>query len=689
MKKYQELWKEENASVRERYELSAERIAMIAGEETVPEPYRDYFRTVAAFLTDTAGVLALSESGSLRKLGPERLRALNRRLYRDVLPDAYASGYADPDCAAVRLGEEYGPLLSYLYAEIRGQIPFAFECRLTEITILNELFIQIYNLFEEGLPGSACLRELLTGFACDYTELITENRLRELLDPGLTFAKEIALEEDLTDPVYLYYYGEYVSERELRIAEFFRGLPKETVERMADAYTEGYRKGFEVTNRSLTGKRTVQIVYELGFEPMVKKAAANFRAMGLEPVLYRCGVWSMDKSPGGRRGYHGTSPNRQYDYDHRYDHAVYYQKAYTDRKLAALASAYESMKELAAVYAGPAVIDTFGEAALEPVKKAAAWSLSKKQEKLSLAYASDSSRLSNRYIPGDRTSFTIIAFPTPAIGPDFEAIFEETVRINTLDYEHYRKIQQNIVDLLDQAEYVIVTGRDGNRTHMKVMLHELADPARQSNFENCVADVNIPVGEVFTSPVLAGTEGVLEAGSVCIGDVRFRNLHMEFRDGRVTGYSCDNFEDPEQGRELIKQTVLADHESLPIGEFAIGTNTAAYAMARRYGIADRLPILIAEKTGPHFAVGDTCYSRSEETAVFNPDGKELVARDNEISLLRKEDPSKAYFNCHTDITIPYDELGEIFGVTKDGRKMPVISGGKFVVPGTEFLNESL
>mgnify|MGYP000573923308 CR=1 FL=1 len=63
--------------------------------------------------------------------------------------------------------------------------------------------------------------------------------------------------------------------------------------------------------------------------------------------------------------------------------------------------------------------------------------------------------------------------------------------------------------------------------------------------------------------------------------------------------------------------------------------------------------------GPHFAVGDTCYSWSEENKLYNPDGKEIVAKDNSVSILRKEDVSKAYFQCHTDITIPYEELEEI------------------------------
>lgn len=65
------------------------------------------------------------------------------------------------------------------------------------------------------------------------------------------------------------------------------------------------------------------------------------------------------------------------------------------------------------------------------------------------------------------------------------------------------------------------------------------------------------------------------------------------------------------------------------------------------------------KDGAAFCSGDTCYSWSEDTAVYNPDGKEIIARDNEVSILRKEDISKAYLGCHTDITIPYDELGSI------------------------------
>ena len=122
-------------------------------------------------------------------------------------------------------------------------------------------------------------------------------------------------------------------------------------------------------------------------------------------------------------------------------------------------------------------------------------------------------------------------------------------------------------------------------------------------------------------------------------------------------------------------------------EFAIGTNTTAYVAAGKYGIEDKLPILIAEKMGPHFAVGDTCYSWSEDNKVYNPNGKEIVAKDNSVSVLRKEDVSKAYYHCHTDITIPYEELKSITVVTEAGEKIEILRDGRFVLEGTEELNK--
>ena len=234
-----------------------------------------------------------------------------------------------------------------------------------------------------------------------------------------------------------------------------------------------------------------------------------------------------------------------------------------------------------------------------------------------------------------------------------------------------------------------ILGKNGNHTDLRIRLHKLKNPEKETNFENCVADVNIPVGEVFTSPVLTGTDGVLHVTKVYLEELQYQNLELRFKDGKIQEYSCTNFDSEKGNREYIQENILHHHKTLPIGEFAIGTNTTAYRMAKEYGIEDKLPILIAEKMGPHFAVGDTCYSWSEDTKVYNPDGKEIIARDNEVSILRKEDPGKAYFGCHTDITIPYDELQAIWVEKEDGSRIELIRDGRFVLPGTEVLNEPL
>ncbi len=694
-----------NDFIRERYELSMERICRFCEEESVREPYRTYFRSVAEFIKMCDKVLSVQVSGECESWTKEQYAAMNHRLYEDILGENYETSYANPEYAAKIFGEELGKLLCFLYTEIRGDIVYAYEQRVEDMVIYNEALIEIYNVFadeevQRAMAEVRFVRDILYWCMSDYCDVTLTYRIREGLDPTVDFAKTIIMERDLEDLSYLYQFGEYISEEELKVAEYLNGLPEAVIKKMADTFTDGYIRGFQVMGRDLSKKKSVVIRYPLGFERMIREAVKNFEAVGLSVIIPRAAVGSMNRNPGGKVGYISTSPNKQYDYDHRYDLALFMDKAFRDRKLAVLKTSYEEFKQLASEYAGPAVVEIFGEEGFAPVNKGAAWAFDEKQQKLYLEYRNSSMQIVNEYIPGDETSFTIIAFPVPSIGPEFEDIFEETIAINTLDYEKYQKLQQSLIDVLDTAEYVEVIGKGENCTNIRVNLIELTDPSTQTRFENCVADVNIPVGEVFTSPKLAGTNGILNVSSVYVGEIQFKNLKMTFKDGRVTDVSCDNFlealpDDADadaidqakiEGKKLVIQEIMNQHESLPLGEFAIGTNTTAYAMAEKYHIIDRLPILIVEKMGPHFAVGDTCYSWSEDSPMYNPDGKEMIARDNEVSILRKEDVSKAYFGAHCDITIPYKELDRITAVKADGEQIAIIEEGRFVLKGLEELN---
>lgn len=675
----------------ERYNLAIDRMKAIIEEKTVAEPYREYFQHVARFILKLDELKQNVESGKQKEMSEEELQEEMKDLYADELEANYEKSYANPAYAVSVLGGELGSFLSAVYTEIRGSISYVQEQRMEYVVIGAELLIEIYNKFEEEKqPQPESLKEIFYWYASDYCDVFAADRIKDQIDPESgCFIVNMIMNEDLSDLRYLYRMGEYVGENERGTAAYLNSLPQEKIDKMADTFSEGYRIGFVNTGKDLSKKSVVNIYYAMGFERIVKKAIENFAKMGLKPTIFRTSHSVITRGRNSQIGFFNISGNKQYVYDHRDDIGLVMDKQYVERKLEVMRTTYEQNKEIAAGYAGPAVIDIFGEKTFVPQAKPEAVKLSEKQEELLVAMNGRTGRLTNEYLPGDERSFTIISWPVPEIGEQYHEIFDETIKINTLDYKLYQKVQQTMIDALDKGEYVKVTGSGENQTDLKVMLHPLADPAKETIFENCVADVNIPVGEVFTSPVLEGTEGTLFVSKVFLHGLPYYNLKISFKEGKITEYTCTNFDSEEENKKYIFDNILHNHQTLPIGEFAIGTNTTAYAVAKKYDIADKYTILIAEKTGPHFAVGDTCYSWAEDVKVYNPDGKEIIARDNSISILRKEDPSKAYFQCHTDITIPYDELGSIVVVAKDGTETEIIRDGRFVLPGTEILNEPL
>ena len=612
----------------------------------------------------------------------QQLKKWNEEWYCGIRPEAYGSSYGNPSYCAEKFGLEYGQILSFLYAEMRSGFIDAVEGRLFDLVILNELFLEIYQAFREGSQTPDQLRKIIFDHMRDYSSDVFEYRIREQLDPSLDFAVRIVMESDLEDPDFLYQYGEYISDNERKTLEYLNRLPKEKIQAIARTYVDGFHEGFIVNNIDMSGKRTVNIRYTIGFEPVIREAIRQFGEIGLSPIIYRSGHSSLTKGL-VKVGYVSTSPNPQYDYDHRFDQAVYFDNRFMQHKLECYRNSYERWKEEASVLAGPACMETFGEKPFLPEHKEANLRLSDRQQELSVEFQKKSSEIVNEYIKPDERSFTIIAYPIPEIGDQFEEIFEKVVKVNTLDKDKYREIQQHLIDALDRAVEVHIRGAGENQTDLYVAMHEMEDSQKQTNFENCLADVNIPVGEVFTSPKLAGTNGVLHVGEVYLRNLKFVDLKLVFKDGKIESYTCGNFQEEEENQALIKENILYNRDTLPMGEFAIGTNTTAYAMAKNYDILYQLPILIVEKMGPHFAVGDTCYSHSEDTKVYNPDGKEISAKHNECSI------EGEYFQCHTDITIPYEELDSITAIELGGKEIPLIQNGRFVLPGTETLNEPL
>lgn len=661
-------WREE---AKERIEISGARIREIPEEQELSKEVSAYFSKEAEELIKRLDLLELIISKDFDGLSLEARQTWYENLYELEEVRAYHTAYSNPSYAVSRLGEEVGRELSHLAYLIGRSQNYLFKGNLLGFARLLEFFLELYSVFR-GEEGKEAVQSALYYFKRDNLLDVLREEIKENFTSDLSNTKKIILEADLTKPDYLYDFGNYVNEEDKKVSIFFASLPEEKIRTMARTHVDGFIEGFETMGISLEGKKTVRIYSHLGFERLIREELNQLEEKGL--------LASVIHTNEGR--------NRQVDFDHKSDYGLYFDDAYVSHYLEAYEKALSENEEELKAFAGPVIIETFGEEDFEPETKVETVFLDEKKRELFTEFTGKKYQILNTYSPADKRSFSIIAYPLPSISKDkYEEIFEDIIRINNMENKTYKRIQQVLIDTLDKGDYVHVLGRGENETNIKVKLQKLQNPDKETNFENCGADVNIPVGEVFTSPQLMGTDGILHVSQVYLKGLLYKDLRLEFKDGKVVDYSLKNFDKEEDNRKYIEENLLYHHKTLPLGEFAIGTNTLAYMVGIKYDISGKLPILIAEKTGPHFAVGDTCYPMQEDHAVFNPDGKEIVARENECSALRKTDISKAYFNCHTDITLPYSELGSLCVYTKKGERIDILRDGFFVLAGTEELNQ--
>jgi len=665
-------------------------------------PKRDYYsfiRLAAGFILKIIALEKKLDDNYFKKTGFETLLIENHSLYNEIYPQNYSKSYADPAFCVKIFGAENGRLISYFYYALRNLIEYAYLHRKNRVDEYAAIFIRFCEYIESAKKiNCKDIEKIVTAIDLDDMSGKRLEYIRERYDPGFSFYKDIVNSASDKDLRYLFRYGCHIGINEIKTADFINRLSAAEIRHLAKHIAAAYIEGFITENKNRGGRDRVKIIPSAGYERMIRELMREFERLG-----FKCIINIMES----------TDANSQCDYDHRYDRKPVLSAKFVADATDAYEKALKKIMPEISKYSGQARVGTFGEEPFSPAEKKECYALDKPGQKFHNQYMNDILNLFSKYIPDANTSFTAIRFPNPEIGPDFEEIFMEILKINTLDTKKYIRIQQRIIDALDIADRVHIKGAGTNRTDITVKMPGLKDPEKETNFYNCGADVNIPVGEVFTTPELKGTNGTLHIEETYLDGFNYKDLVLEFKDGCVTGYSCRNFADAKQNQKYIEENLFSLKEGLPIGEFAIGTNTLAYAVAKKYGIEKKLPILIAEKMGPHFAIGDTCYCHVEEIPIYNQiNKKEVTARENERTALRNEVGNKAYTNVHVDITLPYESIEFIRAVKKtaagkikdkrniiksrnranidDGNiETDIIVRGRFVLAGTEELNTPL
>lgn len=235
----------EDDQIRERYDLTLERIRMIPTEESVASAYRDYFQKTAEYILELDAIL---NSASLEKASVHSFA------------EQYDKSYANPEFAVQMMGEEVGRYLCLLYAEMGRGIADVHQKKIDYLTIRNELFIEIYNCFEEeNEPNMKELRSILYWYVSDYYEVFVTDRIREVL-----LGKEVSCGAEYQ----LFLGGSVFSRRNAKMmsAERFEADHAEDIALIQDKKL--MERKLEVVRNTLEQLKEIAVKYEgeIGFE---------------------------------------------------------------------------------------------------------------------------------------------------------------------------------------------------------------------------------------------------------------------------------------------------------------------------------------------------------------------------------------------------------------------------------------
>jgi aminopeptidase len=165
----------------------------------------------------------------------------------------------------------------------------------------------------------------------------------------------------------------------------------------------------------------------------------------------------------------------------------------------------------------------------------------------------------------------------------------------SLDWDAQREHQEQMVELLDDADEVRIVSGDETDVTMSVAGNRTI---------NDYGEKNLPGGEVFTAPVRDSVEGEVHFDMPLYRQGReIEDVRLRFEDGRVESYSAGRNED------VLDGVFETDEGARYLGELGIGMNRAIDQFTYN--------MLFDEKMGDtvHMAVGtayDECVGEENE-----------------------------------------------------------------------------
>lgn len=124
-----------------------------------------------------------------------------------------------------------------------------------------------------------------------------------------------------------------------------------------------------------------------------------------------------------------------------------------------------------------------------------------------------------------------------------------------LDYAELNERMKPLHELLAKSDEVHLLG-EGTDLRLSI---------KGQNWIPCAGDVNIPDGEIFSSPILDSVNGHITYAPSVYNGKPFNRIKFEVKDGVIVDCESDN-------QEALESILETDEGARRFGEFAIGTN---------------------------------------------------------------------------------------------------------------------
>lgn len=762
---FNEFYKSYNARSEGRYQELKEALKKQLGEMNVTSDkgFRERMMKFSrACLEHLLALADLEEKESEEYRNYASLRELkedNELLFKSLSLE----GYAQSSLSMMNMfqqARDVGPVLSMFASEFVRGAQDALEHRRFRLADKMQLYMEMHKKLVKGQVKADPLITLYKDHVKSQYELMKSLEIQKQFFAGLSYETEIVKGSSLTEPYYLYNLHKAVGETELGYYETFKNITDEVLDKAANALVEGFMTGFAQEKESQTGsfrvreqrnesepqieRKAVAIDYPLGMELLVKKVMEKLEEKGYLPFIRRISTQAVCDL--FRREHAGDEIRFM-------DAEMEKFMDETDEKLA------EMNRYLIRGYAGAITIDTYRNGPVpmpdnrmrghggKPQRLGGRYSVRALEEKASEKSLRSLKIMQNACENSDLYKMSSCRMVLP-VYRNTEDYTEEVVKYMTLSEKRIYglKPQQVITDAMDKGSFIHLQGKGGNKTDLMLKIPAAPAGDNMTAFKQNSSDGTLPGGSIKFKPLMEETKGTIHIPEFAAYGMTWKELVFTVEDGMITSCECDGFESEELMKKAIRDKFFRGNDMVPLAEFVLGTNTAAYEDVIAFGgpvgllapsvrevLMIGLRIGSAEETSEEDLRWNNAVRRkvrsicaSDEKAEAAKPKDEAKSKDEtkpeekteeilketsepadnaqetaEVKSAQAEETQKTQMNTEPMqkarkgapvdllLSVPYGEIGTVSVVHEDGSRTDIMRNGLFVPIGLDRLNMPL